>query len=248
MKLSRFSLSSLGLMSLLLMSCLSWGDKIPRKQPSDYGNQTSQVALTTPGFTTINQDGVTLGLNSVFCNSCTPGDINNTTNLEYFFDITLSSGSALTSLTFGPGFDTSSLQAYGVVQFDSTIPTDPCNVGGIYSCQIPISANTSNFETVATSTTFSCDAAGICTLTFDHFDFATLGGKTIVFAATTPFGVLSALHNPDNGEPLTPSVTVNGKSVQVPEPGSLWFAGIAGLICFGLIVRRQRMLPSTTTC
>jgi hypothetical protein len=246
MKLSRFSLSSLGLMSLLLISSLSWGDKIPRKQPSDYGDQDSQVALTTPAFTPINQDGVTLDLNSVFCNSCTPGDINNTTNLEYFFDITLSSGSALTSLTFGPGFDTSSLQSYGVVQFDSTIPGDPCNVGGSYACNIPISANASDFSTV--ESTLSCDVAGICTLNFTNFDFATLGGKPIVFAATTPFGVLTALNDPITGQPLTPSVTVNGKSVSVPEPNSMWFVGIAGLICLGLIARRQRMLPSATTC
>ncbi len=244
MKLSKFSLSSLGLLSLLLVSSLSFGDKIPRKQPSDYGDQDSQVELTPPAFTEIAQDGVTVDLNSVFCNSCIPGDPNNATNLEYFFDIHLAAGSTLASLTFGPGFDTN-LQSYGIVQFDSTIPGDPCNSGGTYVCHIPVSASNSDLSTV--ESTLTCDAGGICTLNFLNFDFATLGGGSIIFGASTPFGGLSVLNDPTTGNPLTPSVTVSGKSsVAVPEPGTVWFAGLAGLICFGLIARRRHMLPAAT--
>src|SRR4051812_8996130 len=132
MKLSKLSLYSLGLFSLLVVSAVpALADKIPTRRPSDYGDKDSQVQLSAPGFSTINQDGVTLALNSVFCNSCTPGDPNGISNLENFFDINLATGAELNSLTFGPGFDTTSL-AFAVVQFDSTIPGDPCNNGGTY--------------------------------------------------------------------------------------------------------------------
>jgi hypothetical protein len=246
MKLSRLFLSLASFTILFICVAPGWADKIPSKRPSDYGDQDSQVLLTTPSFSTITQDNVTLALDSVFCNSCTPGDPNNATNLEYFFAINLASGGTLSSLTFGPGFDTNS-QAFAVVQFDNSIPGDPCNSGGTYICHVPISASNLDFSTVESALT--CDGAGICTLNFTNFNFATLGNGTIILAATTPFGGLGILNDPTTGNPLTPSVTVNGKSsVAVPEPSSLWFALISVVVCLGLIVKGKRRVAALQIC
>jgi len=242
MRFSRFLLSLAGL--AILLSCVApgWADKIPRKQPSDFGDQTSDVQLTTPAFTAINQDGVSLDLVSVFCNSCSLPD--SPTNLEYFFQINLADGANLASLAFGPGFDVNDLSNFGVVQFDNSLDGNPCENGGVaggaYICGVPISKPGLDFSTVAS--TVVCAADGSCTVDFTNFNFATLGGGNIILAATTPFGGPTALADPLSGQPLTPSVVVNGKSVTVPEPGSFWFAGLATLICVGATIYRKNQL------
>lgn len=246
MKFSKLSLYALAVLSLLAISALpGFADKIPTKRPSSYGDQDSQVLLAAPSFAQVSQDGVTVTLDSVFCNSCSPG---NPTNLEYFFDINLAADATLSSLTFGPGFDISDPLAFSVVQFDPAIPGDPCTNGSSYICHVPFTSALVDLSSV--ESTLACDAVtGICTLNFTNFNFATLGGGPIVFAATTPFGVLTSLNDPVTGGPLTPSVTVNGKStVSVPEPSGLWFAGITLLVCFGMLGRRQRRLASAATC
>ncbi|HSS97920.1 MAG TPA: hypothetical protein VLK33_12860 [Terriglobales bacterium] len=217
---------------------------MPKKRPSEYGDPTSDVQLTTPAFTQTTVDGVTLDLNSVFCNSCSLPT--SPTNLEYFFDITMVSGGALNSLTFGPGFDTTDLQNFAIVQFD---PADPANAGdacvssGTYICKVPLTLASLDFSTV--TSTVTCAANGSCTVDFTNFDFATLGGGHIFLAATTPFGGPPVLADAVTGQPLTPSVTINGKSVSVPEPNSIWFAALVGLICFGAIFRQRGLALNT---
>jgi len=236
MKLSRLLLYIVGLAILMICSAPGWADKIPTKRPSSYGDQDSQVQLTAPSFSAT-QDGVSLTLNSVFCNSCSPGS---PTNLEYFFDITLSAGANLASLTFGPGFDTSTPDAFSVVQFNPAAdPGDACSDGTNYICHVPFTSSSLDFSSVESAV--SCDlGTGVCTVTFTNFNFATLGGGPIVFAATTPFGL-------DTTTPFTPSVAINGGSTAtVPEPSSLWFAGIGLLACLGLGWRQQSLRLTAT--
>jgi len=251
MRLSKLLFSVAGLATVLVCATPGWADKIPTKRPSDYGDQDSQVQLTTPTFTTITQDGVTLSLDSVFCNSCVEGALATATNLEYFFDINLTSGSSLNSLIFGPGFDTEDPNAFSVVQFDpadAALSGDACTDGTNYLCHVPFTSNSLDFSTV--TSTVNCDAVtGACTVNFTNFDFATLGGGPIVFSATTPFGVLTSLNDPVTAEPLTPSVAINGGStVSVPEPNSFWFAVISLLACLAVMVRRQQTMASATAC
>jgi hypothetical protein len=232
MKATKLSLSLAVLFALIVTAVVPvWADKIPTKRPSSYGDQNSQVQLTAPSFSTT-QDDVSLTLNSVFCNSCSPG---NPTNLEYFFDITLGTGANLASLTFGPGFDTSTPDAFAVVQFDPAAePGDACSDGTNYICHVPFTSSSLDFSTV--ESTVSCDPGTlICTVNFINFNFATLGAGPIVFAATTPFGI-------DTTTPFIPSVAINGGSnASVPEPSSLWFAAIAVLACLGLGWRQQSL-------
>ena len=249
MKVSKISLSAAAFVCLFLTNAvLVWADKIPVRRPSDYGDQTSQVQLTTPSFTTVTQDGVTLGLDSVFCNSCSLPS--SPTNLEYFFDITLAPGANLASLTFGPGFDTADLQNFGVVQFDNSLDGNPCESGGLaggaYVCNVPISSAGLDFSTV--TSTVTCAADGSCTVNFTNFNFTTLGSGKIILSATTPFGGPTSLSDPTTGQPLTPSVKINGgSSVSVTEPSSLWFVAISSLACLGVITRR-RTTSSTRAC
>lgn len=241
MRLSRLLLSFAGLAILFSFAVPAWAGKVPSKRPSEYGDPTSDVQLTTPSFTPTTVDGVTLDLNSVFCNSCSlPAS---PTNLEYFFDITMVAGGTLNSLTFGPGFDTTDLQNFAIVQFD---PADPANAGdacvnsGTYICSVPFTSTLLDFSTVTSVVT--CVADGSCTVDFTNFNFATLGGGQIILAATTPFGGPSVLADTVTGQPLTPSVTINGAVATVPEPSSVWFAALAGLICAGAIFRRGLLL------
>jgi len=243
MRLSRLFLSLAGLAVLFICVAPGWADKIPRKQPSDFGDNTSHVQLTTPTFTTISQDGVTLSLASVFCNSCSLPS--SPTNLEYFFQINLASGADLTSLSFGPGFDVNDLSNFGVVQFDNSADGNPCESGGLaggaYICGVPISDTGLDFSTV--TSTVTCAADGSCTVDFTNFNFATLVSGNILLAATTPFGGPTSLADAVTGQPLSPSVVVNGNNVLVTEPDSLWFAGLAGLLCVGAIFYRGNRLP-----
>jgi hypothetical protein len=247
MRLSRLLLFLAGLAVVFICVAPSWAGKIPSKRPSDFGDSTSDVQLDTPTFAPINQNGVTLDLNSVFCNSCSLPT--SPTNLEYFFDINLASGASLTSLTFGPGFDTTDLSNFGIVQFDPTDPAnagDPCVSGTTYVCSVPFTSSSLDFSTVTSAIT--CAVDGSCTVDFTNFNFATLGSGNIILAATVGFGQVSVLADPTTGEPLTPSVAINGASTTVPEPNSLWFVGIAGVACLAGIVRRKRITPSVQAC
>lgn len=237
MKISKLLLSFAGL-AALFCATHGWADRIPRTKPSDYGVPTTQIQLTSPAFSTTTTDDVTLGLDSVFCNGCDPNDASTIFGLEYFFDINLAQGASLNSLTFGPGFDTTNLENFTAVVFDSK-PSDGdlCGDTSNYLCNVPISKIGLDFSTF--NSTFTCDASGACTVDFTNFNFATFGNNKVVLVATT---AADSVLKDNNGQPLTPKVTINGNSVAVPEPGSLWFAGISLLICMGLIVARQRRL------
>ncbi|HEY6182660.1 MAG TPA: PEP-CTERM sorting domain-containing protein, partial [Terriglobales bacterium] len=82
----------------------------------------------------------------------------------------------------------------------------------------------------------TCDqVSGICTLDLTKFNFAALGSGPIVLAAQNTAATTTT--------PFLPSVTINGGSVSVPEPGSVWFAMIA-LVAFAAMFVRQRKLSS----
>src|SRR5690242_5202002 len=142
MRLSKLFLSLAGFAILSICVAPSWADKIPTKRPSSYGDASSDIQLTSPSFSPVSQDGVTVSLNSVFCNSCQAAP----TDLQYFFDITMVAGATLNSLTFGPGFDTANPQAFAFVQFNPVVdpndPNDPnagdsCTDGTNYICKTP---------------------------------------------------------------------------------------------------------------
>jgi|ERR1051325_1112581 hypothetical protein len=240
MRLSRLFLSLAGLAILFICVAPGWADKIPTKRPSSYGDNTAEIQLTSPSFSPVTQDGVTVSLNSVFCNSCqvTP------TNLEYFFDITLTAGATLNSLSFGPGFDTDNSLAFALVQFNPVVdlndPNDPnagdaCTDGTNFTCKIPYTSPTLDLSGIGTNLT--CDqVTGICTIDFTGFNFAALGGGPIVLGAEKS--------STDTKTPFLPSVSINGSTATVPEPGSIWFAAIV-LVAFVMIfMRHQRKLGS----
>jgi hypothetical protein len=237
MKLSRLFLSLAGLAILFICVAPGWADKIPTKRPSSYGDASSDIQLTSPSFSPVSQDGVTVSLNSVFCNSCQSGP----TDLQYFFDITMVDGATLNSLTFGPGFDTTNPQAFAFVQFNPVVsgPDDPnfgdsCTDGTNYLCKTPYTAPTLDLSGIGSNLT--CDqVSGICTLDLTKFNFAALGSGPIVLAAQNTAATTTT--------PFLPSVTINGGSVSVPEPGSVWFAMIA-LVAFAAMFVRQRKLSS----
>jgi hypothetical protein len=236
MRLSRLLLSVAGLAILFACIAPGWADKIPTKRPSSYGDETAQVKLTPPSFDSVTVDGVTISLDSVFCNSCqtTP------TNLEYFFDINLAPGATLTSLTFDKGFSTSDPLAFGFVQFNPVLASgdfDACSDGTNYLCQIPFTE--SSLDLTGIGTDLECDdTTGVCTITFTNFNFAAVGNRTVVLGASTDFGIGTKI-------PFTPNVTINGSLVTVPEPGSAWFAGIGLLACVGMFGLKQRKLRSS---
>jgi len=222
MRLSKVFLSVIGLLALLISVFPGWAGTLPVKRPSDYGQSDGQVQLTTPAFSPITQDGVTITLDSVFCsvNDCAGGGGDPTgQSITYFFGINLASGSQISSLTFGPGFDIGDF-AYTGIEFDSTFTCDPTR-----TCA-PSSDNGVSFATV--QSTVDC-SSGSCVVSFVNFNAATLGTGNLIFAASAPEG--SPL-NLGNGLAQTPLLTVNtGTVVAVSEPSSLWLLGIAGLVC-----------------
>lgn len=239
MKLSRFFLSLLGLASLFVMTAPSRAATLPIKRPSDYGVSDQQVQLTTPSFTTISQDGVTVGLDSVFCsvNDCAGGGGDPTgQSITYFFAINLTAGSQITSLTFDPGFAQGDF-AYTGIEFDSTFS---CAAG--HTCA---PGSDSGVSFAAVTSTVDC-STGSCVVTFTNFNAATLGTGKIIFAAQTPDG--SPL-NLGNFLAKTPLLTANtsGTVVSVPEPNSVWFLGIAGLACLAGVAFRRKALPTGTS-
>jgi hypothetical protein len=230
MRTFKLSLSFALFVGFLLMEAVpAWAGAIPKKTPSDYGANDEQVQLTTPTSTAISQNGVNISLDSVFCTAddCASDPVDPTgQQLSYFFAITMDSGSQLDSLTFGPDFND-----FGVTVFDGSFT---CASGT--TC-IPTSTDGLSFDNVGITTT--CVSTG-CTSTFTNFNPQTIGIGTIIFAAGTPLDSVLNL----NGVPQTPlfSATTSSTTVPVPEPGSVWFAVIATLVCLAGITRRQRIL------
>jgi hypothetical protein len=240
MRPSKVFFSAIGLLAILLVSVVpGWAGAIPIKRPSDYGQSDQQVQLTTPSFSPITQDGVTIGLDSVFCsvNDCAAGGGDPTgQSISYFFAINLAPGSQILSLTFGPGFDQGDF-AYTGIEFDSSFTCDPSS-----TCA-PSSDIGVSFATV--QSTVDC-SSGSCVVSLINFNAATLGLGKIIFAASAPEG--SPL-NLGNGLAQTPSLTAKtGTVVSVPEPNSLWFVVVSAVTCLGMIVRQQRMFYSRKAC
>ena len=232
MKPVKLSLISTIFAVLLLIQVVpAWAGAIPKKTPSDYGQNTDQIQLTTPTFSPISQDGVNISLNSVFCtvDNCGGGSPPDPKGqqLSYFFAITLGAGSQLDSLTFGPDFND-----FGVTVFDGTFT---CASGS--TCIPTSSIDPLKFNDVGITT--SCISTG-CTSAFTNFNASTLGIGTIIFAAGTPLdSVLNV-----NRVPQTPtlSASTSNTNVSVPEPPAFWFAGIALFACLIGLKKRKAML------
>jgi hypothetical protein len=231
-KLSLFS--ALFAILLLIQVVPAWAGAIPKKTPSDYGQSTDQIQLTTPTFNSISQDGVNISLNSVFCtvDNCGGGSPPDPKGqeLSYFFAITLGAGSQLDSLQFAPDFND-----FGVVIFDGTFT---CASGT--TCVPMSSSDQLHFDDVGITTT--C-VSTICTTTFTNFNASTIGIGTIIFAAGTPLdSVLNV-----NGVPQTPilSASTSTANVSVPEPPAFWFAGIALFACLIGLKKRKAMVAGT---
>lgn len=233
MKLGKLSLSLAVFAGFCLLQVApAWGGAIPKKSPSEYGDGAQQVELTTPTFTPISQDGVDISLASVFCtfDACLgdPADPDPTgQQLSYFFKITLGTGSQLDSLTFGPDFNN-----FGVTIFDGSFT---CTTG--FTC-VPASSDGLNFNNVDLTLAPDCSSSG-CTVNLLNFNTATIGTGTIYFAAGTP---LNSVLNV-NGVAQTPLLSAKTSTIlPVPEPGSVWFAAVAGLLCFVAVMRKKKQL------
>jgi hypothetical protein len=223
-KLSLFS--ALFVVLLLIQVVPAWAGAVPKKSPSEYGDSAQQVELTTPTFTPISQDGVNISLNSVFCSvDACASDTSDPTGqaLSYFFAITMDPGSQINSLTFGPDFND-----FAVTIFEGTFT---CADG--HTC-VPGSSDGLNFDTVDIITDCS---SGNCIATFLNFNPATIGTGTIIFAAGTPVGSVLNL----KGVAQTPLLTANtSATVLVPEPNSVWFSAIAGLVFLVLVNKKKK--------
>ena len=84
----------------------------------------------------------------------------------------------------------------------------------------------------------NCSSSG-CTVNLLNFNTATIGTGTIYFAAGTPLdSVLNV-----NGVAQTPLLSAKtSTTLAVPEPGSVWFAAVAGLLCSVAVMRKKKQL------
>lgn len=227
MKFQKLSLSFALFVAFSLLQVIPvWGGAIPKKSPSQYGDVDGQVQLTTPSFTPVSQDGVNMSLASVFCSVDGCGGDQTTAALSYFFAITLDPTAQLDALEFSSGFND-----FGVTIFDGSFT---CATG--FTC-VPGSSEGLNFDNVNLVTDCS---SGDCVLTFENFNANTIGaGGTIYLAG----GTLDGSKLNVNGVPQSVqllSITTSRTTATVPEPSALWFAGIACLICFLSMWKKQK--------
>src|SRR5262249_23128656 len=86
---------------------------------------------------------------------------------------------------------------------------------------------------------------GKCTVTFENFTSAV--GGPVIFAASTPFCGSPLFTNGVAGGGRGTNKRGGGGGGGAAAPSDVG-CGFGGLACVGLIVRRQRMLPSARAC